>query len=301
MAPLFAQTTAGARPGFDRTLSGSFAPAATDARECSDLVLVNWNIEQGTRLTRLLAALRGPLAADLHVLQEVDLGTRRTGYRNVAEVMARELGMNYAFGIEFEELAQGRSDRPAFTGQAVLSRFPISRARLLRFNHQLHDWGPFWKLPWSRLQPRRGGRMALVVEMRWRGRPCVIYDTHLESKADDAGRALQMKEILEDLATHYSSDTPVIIAGDFNTRHGAGSAVVRELKARGFQNALQDDAGPASTKVGRNRRVDWVFVRQLRFFGGRVTHLAISDHYPMVVRLALPPTSRSSGSVLQRR
>ncbi|MBI3951693.1 MAG: hypothetical protein HY314_14685 [Acidobacteria bacterium] len=247
----------------DQILTGSFASGAPEEHDRSEFVLANWNIERGVRQTEILQALRDPLAADLYLLQEVDWQTRRTGYRNVAEEFARGLGMNYVFGIEFEELAQGRDGWPAFHGQVLLSRFPILRARVLRFRHQLYNWGPRWKPRWAWLQPRRGGRMALVVEFQWGGRPCVIYNVHLESKADEAGRAKQIREILDDIHAHYTPETPVIVAGDLNTKEGAHSTVLRELKAARFQDVLQGSPGSLQTKVRSNRRADWILVRHL--------------------------------------
>lgn len=291
-----AQTKPAARPQMDQVLSGSFAPRATEEHNRSEMVLASWNIERGVRHAKILQALRGPLAADLFVLQEVDLHTRRTGYRNVAEDLARELGMNYVFGIEFQELAQGHDGRPAFHGQAVLSRFPVSSARVLRFRHQLHNWGPRWMPHWAWLQPRRGGRMALVVEIQWCGQSCVIYNAHLESRASDAGRAKQIREILEDIHTHYAPDTPVIVAGDLNTRKGVRSPVLQELRASGFQDVCWDLKGPLRTKVGSNKREDWVLVRHLSCFNGRIPRLDISDHYPLTVRLTRPAVAESRSS-----
>jgi len=296
LLPVSSEAEPGARPPLDHIFGCSFASGATQEPDRSELVLASWNIERGVRLTQILQALRGPLAADLYVLQEVDWRTRRTGYRNVAEEIARELGVNYVFGIEFEELAQGRDGLPAFHGQALLSRFPITRARVLRFRHQLHNWGPWWKPRWAWAQPRRGGRMALIVEIQWGGQPCVIYNAHLESKADDAGRVKQIREILDDIHAHYPPETPVIVAGDFNTRKGADSPVLQELKASGFQDVLQDHQGSLGTKVGSksNRRLDWILVRHRHFFDARIATLAISDHYPLLVRLAMPLVAESS-------
>ena len=39
--------------------------------------------------------------ADIIVLNEVDWGMKRTGYRNVVADLASALKMNYAFGTEF--------------------------------------------------------------------------------------------------------------------------------------------------------------------------------------------------------
>lgn len=286
---VYAQSELQAMPQLDRILSGSFAFSAIgEPRDGGAVLLASWNTERGVRRSEILGALRGPLAADLYVLQEVDLNTRRAGFRNVAGDLARELAMNYAFGIEFQELAQGRRGQPAFHGQAVLSRFPIRHARVLRFRHQLHNWGPRWrsKLRWSWLQPRKGGRIALVVEIDLRGQTWAIYDAHLESKANDAGRARQMREILEDVQSHYGADTPVIVAGDLNTRGGAASPVLQELRAHGFEDVLRDHRGSVATKVGSNRREDWIFVRRLRPLDARTLKTKVSDHYPLFVRIA---------------
>lgn len=304
LTPVSSKTEPDARSRFDQIFSGSFTSGAAECCTDSELVLVSWNIRRGVRQTEILQALRGPLAADLYLLQEVDLHARRTGYRKVAEEIARELGMNYVFGIEFEELAQGGSGVPAFHGQAVLSRFPISRARTLRFRHQLHDWGSLWVFPlphWSWLQPRRGGRMALVVEIQVGGRTYVVYNVHLESRANDAGRARQAQEILEDIEAHYTSDTPVIVAGDLNTDKGADSQVVQVLKQGGFHDVLQDHTGPLRTMVHADRRADWILLRPLHSWDARVLKLNISDHYPLMVRIALPVAIASCSLRHQQR
>ena len=103
--------------------------------------------------------------ADVVVLNEVDWGMKRTGYRNVAEGLAAALHMNYAYGVEFVEvdpIALGlekfeelspedraklageiRVDRARYRGlhgTAILSRFPLENVRLEPFEHQPHDW-----------------------------------------------------------------------------------------------------------------------------------------------------------------
>src|SRR5215467_8617403 len=97
--------------------------------------VVNWNIERGLRLPEIIDFL-GSQDADLLILQEVDLNARRTRRLNIAEEIARRLGMNYVFGREFEELVQGSKASPAYHGQAILSKWPISNPRLIRFSKQ---------------------------------------------------------------------------------------------------------------------------------------------------------------------
>ncbi len=294
----FSQATTESPPrsvsALDRILSGSFARNGHHAYDVSEFTLVCWNIERGVRRSEILQSFNGPLVADLYVLQEVDLHTRRTGYRDVAADLARGTGMNYVYGAEFEELAQGRKDLPAFHGQAVLSRYPISRARILRFRHQPYNWGPWWKRPrWAVLQPRNGGRISLVAEIQLGAQTVVVYNTHLESQTDDSGRAQQMDEILEDLRMRYSSDTPVVVAGDLNTKKGTDSVVLQKLRSAGFRDVFDEHKGPLNTKVGLERRKDWIFLRGLRPSDARVSNLPISDHYPLSVCVSISSAAKT--------
>ncbi len=124
--------------------------------------------------------------ADILILQEVDLNARRTHRLNIAETIARKLEMNYVFGREFQELVQGSKYSPAYHGQATLSKWPISNARLIRFSKQSHFWQPHWFLPKIEpFQERRGGRIALVAEINIAGSNLVTYNLHLESRGND--------------------------------------------------------------------------------------------------------------------
>lgn len=114
-------------------------------------------------------------AADVIVFNEVDLGMKRTDYRDVAAELARKLKMNYAFGTQFVELSpvhlsqEKADDKDAAApdlsekeaaeekelaaavkvdperykglhGIAILSRLPLSNVRLVPFKNQPYDW-----------------------------------------------------------------------------------------------------------------------------------------------------------------
>ena len=100
---------------------------------------MNWNIDRGLRLPEIIDFLAAQ-SADLLILQEVDLNTRRTHFLNVAKEIARKLQMNYVFGQEFQELTQGRPNSPAYHGQSTLSRWTLRNARVIRFRRQ-SDFG----------------------------------------------------------------------------------------------------------------------------------------------------------------
>src|SRR5882762_5093834 len=120
-----------------------------------DLKLITWNIERGQAYESVLEVLK-TLDADVLLLQEVDRDCRRTQYRDVARDLATALGMNWVSAGEFQEIGEARDGKPAVTGQAILSRFPIEHAEVLRFSAQDR-----WRWSINPVQPRRGGRMAL--------------------------------------------------------------------------------------------------------------------------------------------
>src|ERR1700736_5028434 len=195
--------------------SGNFATFRWALSPFPAMRVVNWNIERGLRLPEIIDFL-GSQNADLLILQEVDLNARRTRRLNIAEEIARKLGMNYVFGREFEELVQGSKNSPAYHGQATLSKWPILNPRLVRFSKQSRFWEPHWFLPnIEPFQGRRGGRIALVVEISVAGRKFVTYNLHLESRGTDALRISQLGEVLSD-AISYDAECPLIVAGDLN-------------------------------------------------------------------------------------
>jgi hypothetical protein len=182
-----------------------------------------------------LARLRD---VDVLILNEVDWGMKRTEYRNVARELAAALHMNYVYGVEFVEVdpvfelgreeidlpdaAQNqllhedlRVDRERYRGlhgTAILSRYPIDRARILRLP-VCYDWyakeykaisqleqGRRWsarKLFGERVERelRQGGRMALIADISVPDLPtghATIVATHLENKCPPACRRRQM-------------------------------------------------------------------------------------------------------------
>jgi endonuclease/exonuclease/phosphatase family metal-dependent hydrolase len=253
----------------------------------SALTILTWNVEQGTKLEAIVEALQGPLRADVYALQEVDRYTRRSGFQALPGRIARQLDVDYVFGAEFEELAQGGAFELPLRGQAIFSRLPIRRARILRFRHQPHNWGSWWKPRLACFQPRRGGRMALVAELQWGDSDLVFYNTHLESQASDQDRAQQMSEILDDLWSRYPPSTPIIIAGDFNTRERRRSDVIRLLQTAAFSDVLGAAPGWLHTSPTPEQRLDLIFARNLQSLDARIHTMDVSGHYPVTSTISL--------------
>src|SRR5271169_2098486 len=203
--------------------TGNFAISRWVLCPPSSVRVVNWNIDRGLKLQRVIEFLAST-KADIIYLQESDLNARRTHRVNVAREIAQKLQMNYVFGREFQELAQGSHASPAYHGQATLSRWPLSNFRIIRFQKQSNFWHPHWFLPEiSPFQERIGGRLALVSEANIAGKAIATYNLHLESKSDDLLRCSQLDEVLTD-AKRYTLNTPTVLAGDFNLDVSTGPA-----------------------------------------------------------------------------
>ena len=263
-------------------LTGKFAPLPLVLCPPT-LRIVDWNINKGQQLQGITDFLASA-DADILILQEVDVNARRTHRLNIAEEIARTLGMNYVFGREFEELVQGSKNSPAYHGQATLSKWPILNPRLIHFSKQSNFWQPHWFLPKIEpFQERLGGRIALVAEINVAGRKLVTYNLHLESRGTDALRISQLEELLAD-ATCCDADRPVVVAGDLNL-DASREAVAFAVAKAGFQDAVTAPHTPTTPARGLfgGRQIDWAFVRgPVRACSGQVhCRVKASDHYPI--------------------
>lgn len=247
------------------------------------LRVICWNIERGVRFDGIRRYLEQE-NPDLALLQEADWEARRSRGRRIAEELGAWLGLEWAFAAEFRELGQRIQGRDAWHGQATLSRLPLRSARVLRFRRQSTSWRPKpWLPQWSVFQPREGGRIALITQHELPGATLIAYNVHLESREEEALRLDQVREVLED-AAGQPPDSVIVLAGDFNTKTGSASPVIREVLASGFRVAA---GGQVTTR--RGQALDWIFVRgRVRASGARVrSEIRSSDHYPVEVRLEL--------------
>jgi len=246
--------------------------------------VVTWNINRGQRLNEVIEFLV-EAAADLILLQEVDLNARRTNCRNVAYDIAQALAMNYAFGCEFEELSQRRNRMPAYHGQATLSRFPLLNSRILRFHRQSKFWLPRWFIPRMRpFQRRVGGRMALISFVDLPGQMLIVYNVHLESRADDDLRCGQLLELLDDVCQH-APDVQVVVAGDFNAdlRQEPFASIIGNA---GLSNPFAHFFSLPTTVPSRfhsSRTIDWILTKGPLSASEPKLHdlIRASDHYPL--------------------
>jgi len=268
--------------------TGNFSPSRLVLIPPDSIRVVNWNINRGLRLQKVIEFLASA-KADVILLQEADLNARRTYHLNIAKEIAQKLQMNYVFGREFQELTQGSRTSPAYHGQATLSRWPLSNSRILRFQKQSNFWRPRWFLPEIEpFQERIGGRLALACETTIAGKRLVTYNLHLESKSDDALRCCQLDETLDD-ARRYDANTPIVLAGDLNLDASVGPASVSISQAQ-FQDLFANHHIPTTpgSFLDPGRTIDWIFARgPIRASQPQVGRaVSASDHYPLSVTLA---------------
>lgn len=232
------------------------------------------DLSQKEMIESQLSTLQG---VDVLILNEADWGMKRTEYRNVTRELAAALHMNYAYGVEFVEvdplfdldteplhLTDSQEDQRfqkdlqvdrqryhGLHGTAILSRYPIDHARILRLP-VCYDWygkeykaisklehGRRWsagKMFRERVERelRHGGRMALIADILVPDLPtgrATIVATHLENKCPPACRRQQMQALLENLK---EDKNPVILAGDMNTtsRDNTPTSIRNEIMTR---------------------------------------------------------------------
>jgi len=235
------------------------------------LEIVTWNIERGVKFQRILETLRS-LDPDVILLQEVDRGCKRSGYRDVARDLAERLEMNWVSAGEFQEVGEADGQTAAVTGQAILSRDPITDPEVIVFADQS---SLRWRL--NPVQPRRGGRIAL----RARTAGWLVYSVHLESGGEDRQRSSQLNDVMAD-QSRQGADR-IAIGGDFNNAVAFQSFMFAPLAPAGFHDAL--GSPPRQTSINHRHPIDWIFVKGATSTG-RVERVEdASDHYPLVATL----------------
>jgi len=196
-------------------------------------------------------------AADVWILNEVDWGLKRSGYREIIRELGKTLNMNWAYGVEFlevdskqlgteqfndvEDKAEREQLRKEFSvdkdrlkalhGNAVLSRYPIHSVRLVPFTVG-YDWFQESKIrplekakrQASRLvgedlmrEVRRGQRMTLYVDLDVPQAPEQRVTIAATHLENRTKPKTRRKQMQELLEDVHGLTNPVIIAGDMNT------------------------------------------------------------------------------------
>lgn len=245
------------------------------------LSVVAWNVER-CLFPEASAAHIAHLAPDVVLLSEVDHGMSRTAQRHTTEAMAQQLGMAYAYGVEFHELDLGGPTERHFCkddfnalgwhGNAVLSKAPFDKVTLIRLDDHGHWYSA--EAGADPEQPRLGGRMAIAAIVPTAAGPVCVVSTHLESNAGTAHRAAQMTVLLDGI-DDFAPGLSVLIGGDLNTGNHLPpdfdwrqETLFADAEARGYSwgftaDGLTTRASLITPHPERKMKLDWFAGRNL--------------------------------------
>ncbi|MEM7158530.1 MAG: endonuclease/exonuclease/phosphatase family protein [Myxococcota bacterium] len=235
-------------------------PCVAEGPAPESIRVASWNISAGRRssLSQVQAQLE-QIDADVLLLQELDVGTRRTNGVDQPRALAEALGMDFGFAAALEW------DGGDF-GLAVLSRLPFFSARRVSLDSEGAD------------EPR----IVFDVRVCAGSQPLRLLDVHADFLEEANLRNL------EDLRDFLGPNPPgpIVVAGDFNAVDEAPG--VQAVLSTGLVDLFSSwDPGP--TRQGE--RIDFVFVDEALaprvLEAGRVQTDA-SDHTPLWIDLQPP-------------
>ena len=158
-----------------------------------DLKFATFNIchgkgREGRFSLKDTAATLEQLGAHIIVIQEADRFLPRSRFQHQAKILARKLGMNFAFAPNI------RFGRLSSFGNAIISKYSILKAGNLL-------------LPGNK---ERRGLQHCLIYLPGRGKICIL-NTHLGLSPEE--QKMQIETIVKVLSKTYY---PVLLAGDFN-------------------------------------------------------------------------------------
>lgn len=236
--------------------------------------------ERVAQIGRLLKDMK----PDIIVLNEADFSSVWSGHQNQAEIIARESGMPYlATQRNFDAAIPFASLR---FGNAILSRYPISNARLIEFP------------PLSRYEKRFfGNHDGLICEITLPdGGKVRVLAVHLETRSE----TIRVQCARTILTLRAESDIPMIAAGDFNSTpagfpaHNLGKAgdnAMDILLGNGAFSTLPavpppDPAELTFPSEAPRSLIDWILVQSpLKIMERRAIKSNLSDHLPVFARV----------------
>ena len=197
---------------------GSSPPQTRRGARTDKIAALAWNIERGCIFDGIIDALKNHKHLnnkDLLLLTELDYGMARSGNRFVAQEIAKELKLHYAFAPVYIALQKGSGVESEMEGEntrsihglAMFSRFPMKNAHAIPLpNGKDKMWGK---------EKRLGYLRALIADIEHPAGEFRAVTIHLDAHCSRAHRHLQMKIILDHLDT--LPPLPTLLGGDWNT------------------------------------------------------------------------------------
>ncbi len=268
-----------------------------DQTPVSSLRVVTWNVEYGKKSADVQKALStDPLlkGADVVFLQEVTRRDKESVPPQIdqARELAMALKMDYVAGVEWDRRENSKQGGEHLV--AILSKYPIGNASLLRHSPQWNFW----------LEKKHyGGRATLAADLAVGGKRLRVYNLHLSTRdITGSGRAKQGAEVRAD-AQQPGRPALQIVGGDLNTflcnptiatcnKPPGAEKVVEDFLADGYLDLTPGFNGWTQLGVGFfPQRLDWLFGKGKGL--APMTHhvlqaIKAADHVPVVVQIKLP-------------
>lgn len=263
-----------------------------------------WNLERCLFPEESAAKMLAEKPA-VALLTEMDNGMARTAQKNMTAEVARHMGMEYAYGVEFIELGLGSEiehsfctddfNEKGFHGNALMSTVPMQRIFVQRLAGER-----LWFFNGGD-QPRLGERNAIGAVIETVDGPFLAVSVHLESASPAAYREKQVAQLIDALEAEFG-DMPMLIGGDLNTgNHAEGDfeaeGLFRVAAERGFtrhSGALDQMTTRPSLITrwpDRAMKLDWFLSRGLDITESRIisslddNQRPLSDHDLIVCRV----------------
>ena len=212
--PVYASLRADIRTVLDTPEMGHFSRQTAPAKPRYRFLA--WNLERGIQLDGQQEAFQSHpylKTCDVLLLTETDVGMARSSNRAVAQELARSLGLHYAFVPCYLNLAKGSGleyqaegeNKLGLHGNAVLSRYPISRVRPIHLKNGTDKM--------AGREKRLGRQTALAADIEFPNYKLTVASVHLDANSSQRHRHDQMRDVIDGLKT----DLPVVIGGDWNT------------------------------------------------------------------------------------
>ena len=217
-SPIWAEIRDEAERVLNAVVGENFSEHTSDAADAGNVQALAWNIERGNIFDGIVDALKHHKELknkDVLLLTELDHGMARSGNRFVAQQIAQELKMNYAFAPVYVALQKGSGVESAVDGDntlsihglAMFSRYPMSNIHAVPLpNGKDKMWGK---------EKRLGSLRALFADIEHPAGKFRAVTIHLDAHCSRAHRKMQIKIVLDHLET--LDQLPVLIGGDWNT------------------------------------------------------------------------------------
>jgi endonuclease/exonuclease/phosphatase family metal-dependent hydrolase len=252
--------------------------ASVSGRNDREIRVLVYNIHAGKdakgvdNLERVAQLVRDT-RADVALLQEVDVGTRRSGNVDQPARLRELTGFHAAFGKTLDY--QG-----GLYGIAVLSRWPI-------------DSSGVTSLPIDPPQLRSGvsyePRGALRAFVSSPHGPLVLVNTHLDASRDDSYRRQEAQTIIA-IADSLRPRGMLLVGGDFNSEPGSAvQATLTAARLRDAWLACASGSGFTYPADSGTKRIDYLYLQDgVQCAGAEVIPTTASDHRPLLVRVRVP-------------